>query len=419
VGLILAGVLARYFTPEEFGLWSILISLNGIILSGFDLGFGNALRNKMAQLYTYRYDEESKTYFFSIFYWFVLSAILLTLLFYSVKPFIPWGIIFKTTNHAIVENGASLIIMGSSIFALNIAFNLYTAGFFSYQESHWNAVLNGLSKIALLAFNLLFVVLLQSFFAINLMTFLVTLFSSVVAFIAFLVVRKWQFIIVPFKTAWAKVKELWLKSAQFALLQIFSTILLTVDYFVVSSISGLDIVGEYFIVKRIYLVLASFHFAILLPIWSAYTESIESRDVLWAEKLLKKTALYTVIIFVLGVTAMYFVGNYIIFLWTGKEITNMALFIWLGVWGFVYGWCNCFSVFLNATGYLKKQVILVGLAAVVFIPLSLLLGEKYGVLGICYSLILVGLPVAISNPVESITIIKNYQTNTVHKNSQL
>jgi O-antigen/teichoic acid export membrane protein len=251
------------------------------------------------------------------------------------------------------------------------------------------------------------------------MTFLVTLFSSVVAFIAFLVVRKWQFIIVPFKTAWAKVKELWLKSAQFALLQIFSTILLTVDYFVVSSISGLDIVGEYFLVKRIYLVLASFHFAILLPIWSAYTESIESRDVLWAEKLLKKTALYTVIIFVLGVTAMYFVGNYIIFLWTGKEITNMALFIWLGVWGFVYGWCNCFSVFLNATGYLKKQVILVGLAAVVFIPLSLLLGEKYGVLGICYSMILVGLPVAISNPVESITIIKNYQTNTVHKNSQL
>jgi hypothetical protein len=27
-------------TPEEFGLWSILISLNGILLSGFDFGLG-------------------------------------------------------------------------------------------------------------------------------------------------------------------------------------------------------------------------------------------------------------------------------------------------------------------------------------------------------------------------------------------
>jgi O-antigen/teichoic acid export membrane protein len=55
VGLILAGMLARYFTPEEFGLWSILISLNGVLLSGFDFGFGNALRNRMAQLYAGRY----------------------------------------------------------------------------------------------------------------------------------------------------------------------------------------------------------------------------------------------------------------------------------------------------------------------------------------------------------------------------
>ena len=104
----MTGVLARYFSAEEFGLWSILISLNGVLLSGFDFGFGNALRNKMAQLYAYRFDEESKTYFFSIFYWFVFSSILLTLIFYSVKPFIPWEILFKTQNHIIIENGASL-----------------------------------------------------------------------------------------------------------------------------------------------------------------------------------------------------------------------------------------------------------------------------------------------------------------------
>ena len=51
VGVLMAGILARYFSPEEFGLWAILMSLNGILINGFDFGFGNALRNKLAQLY--------------------------------------------------------------------------------------------------------------------------------------------------------------------------------------------------------------------------------------------------------------------------------------------------------------------------------------------------------------------------------
>ena len=413
MGIILAGMLARYFTQEEFGLWSILISLNGIFLSGFDFGFGNALRNRMSQLYAGGHNRESKIYFFSIFYWFIVSASALTLIFYSVGPFIPWNVLFKSTDPFIIENGASLMIIGASILSFNIAFNLYTSGFFSFQESHWNALMNGASKIALLAFSVLFVLLLQSFFAINLIAFLVTLCSSVAAFLIFLAIRKWKFMRIPLKTALGKVKELWIQSAQFAFLQIFSTVLLMADLFIISKVVGLEIVGEYFLVKRLYLVLASFHFAILLPLWSAYTEAIESKDVSWAEGLLKKTILYTIIIFVFGVTVMYFMGNQIIFLWTGKEITNTELFILLGTWGFIYGWCNCFSVFLNATGYLKKQVVFVGLAAVLFIPLSLILGEKYGIQGICYSLIIVSLPVAFSNPIETMAIIKNLKSKAI------
>ena len=51
VGLILAGLMARFFSAPEFGLWSILMSLNGIMIMGLDLGSGNTLRNKLVQLY--------------------------------------------------------------------------------------------------------------------------------------------------------------------------------------------------------------------------------------------------------------------------------------------------------------------------------------------------------------------------------
>jgi O-antigen/teichoic acid export membrane protein len=405
VGLIIAGMLARYFTSEEFGLWSILISLNGILLSGFDFGFGNALRNRMAQLYAGREDEKNKIYFFSVFCWFSFSAIALSLIFCSVKPLIPWTLLFKSSDVLLVRTGSCLMTLGGSILAFNIAFNVYTAGFFSHQESHWNALLNGISKLILLLLTVLFVLTLQSFFTINLLTFLITLLSSMTGFIVFLAVRKWGFAVIPIREIVVRVKELWLKSAQFACLQVFSTVLLMADLFVVSKILGLEIVGEYFLVKRLYLVLASFHFAILVPVWSAYTESIESRDVHWAKKTFRKAAVYTVVVFILGVTAMYFGGNYIIYWWTGKEITNMSLFFWLGMWGFMYGWSNCFSVFLNATGYLKYQVILGGFAATAFVPLSLLWGGSHGVVGVCMALVAVSLPFAIFAPIESICIL--------------
>jgi O-antigen/teichoic acid export membrane protein len=410
VGLILAGLLARHFSPEEFGLWSILVSLNGILLTGFDLGFGNALRNKLAQLYKRSQPEDlqSPIYFFSIFYWFIFSALIFTGVFFALKGTIPWENLFRSTDVHILQDGSSLMITGASILAFNIAFNLYMSGFFAFQESHWNALLNGLSKLALLVCVFFFLVLGMSFYFLNLMFFLITLLGSMVSFSIFLSIRKWRWQSIPFSRAFEKVKELWEKSAQFALLQVFSVFLLNADFFVVSKVLGLEMVGDYFIVKRIYLIIASFHFAILLPIWSAYTESVESMDFQWVEKILRKTVFYTIIIFVGGILGMVLVGDSLIYLWTGKQINSVPLFMWLGVWCLIYGWNNCFSVFLNGTGNLKWQVVFVGLGSAAFIPLSLFWGDKYGIIGVCFALIIVSIPVGISNPIQSAAILKKY-----------
>jgi len=221
VGIFMAGILARYFSSEEFGLWSILMSLNGILVNGFDLGFGNALRNRLAQLYSNPdlARKEGPGYFFSIFFWFILSAAILTGLFFTLKPRVPWGLLFRSENSELVNQGASLLILGASILAFNIAFNLYTSGFFGYQETHWNALLNGFSKLSLLCFLAALVILQRSFFFINLMFFLLTLAASMVSFFIFLNRRKWPLQIPALASIWAKVKELWGKSAQFALLQ--------------------------------------------------------------------------------------------------------------------------------------------------------------------------------------------------------
>ena len=409
VGLILAGVLARYFSPAEFGLWSILMSLNGILINGFDLGFGNALRNRMAQGYgRVPGEEQNQVYFFSIFYWFLLVAAFLTGIFFLAKPLLPWTVLFNSGDPELIAEGSCLMAIGGSILAFNVAFYLYNPGFFAYQESHWNAVLNGLSKLCLLLLTVGFVLASFSFMFINLMFFVITLCASVVSFVLFLRIRGWPLRVFPRGVLWGRVKELWKKSAQFGLLQIFSTFLLNADYFVVSKVLGLEMVGDYFLVKRIYLVLASFHFAILLPLWSAYTESAESRDFVWMEKMLRRTVRYTLLIFVGGIAGMLVGGDFILYLWTGKKVDSLPLFLWMGVWGLIYGWNNCFSVFLNGTGHLKFQVLFVGIAAICFVPLALFLGERYGTVGVCWALIGVSLPVAVSNPLQSFSVAGEY-----------
>jgi O-antigen/teichoic acid export membrane protein len=407
----MAGILARYFSPEEFGMWAILMSLNGILINGFDFGFGNALRNKLAQLVGQEETAElqGRIYFLSVFYWFILSAIFLTGVFFVAKWLIPWEFLFRSQNSGLVGEGSLLIAVGGSILAFNIAFNTYSSGFFGYQESHWNGLFNGLSKIGLLLATVVLVLLGLSFSFINITLFLITLGVSALAWGVFLKVRQWPLGRIPRPTIWEKIKELWRPSAQFAALQVFSTGLLNADYFVVSGVLGLETVGDYFLIKRVYLVLGSFHFALLLPIWSAYTEALANRDFAWIDQTLRKTVGYTLLIFATGILVMVLLGDRIIYLWTGKWVQTTSLFFWLGVWGLVYGWSNCFSVFLNGTGHLKWQVLWVVVAAFAFPPIAILLGKGLGALGICLALIIVSLPVTVSNPWESFRIVRGFR----------
>jgi O-antigen/teichoic acid export membrane protein len=407
----MAGILARYFSPEEFGMWAILMSLNGILINGFDFGFGNALRNKLAQLVGQEETAElqGRIYFLSVFYWFILSAIFLTGVFFVAKWLIPWEFLFRSQNSGLVGEGSLLIAVGGSILAFNIAFNTYSSGFFGYQESHWNGLFNGLSKIGLLLATVVLVLLGLSFSFINITLFLITLGVSALAWGVFLKVRQWPLGRIPRPTIWEKIKELWRPSSQFAALQVFSTGLLNADYFVVSGVLGLETVGDYFLIKRVYLVLGSFHFALLLPIWSAYTEALANRDFAWIDQTLRKTVGYTLLIFATGILVMVLLGDRIIYLWTGKWVQTTSLFFWLGVWGLVYGWSNCFSVFLNGTGHLKWQVLWVVVAAFAFPPIAILLGKGLGALGICLALIIVSLPVTVSNPWESFRIVRGFR----------
>ncbi len=402
IWLVLTGLMAHHFTAYQFGLWSLVITINSLCLS-LDLGFANALRNKIASLFANdrNNDKEELAYFFSTFYVFLSIVVVLSLLTLFSKNFIPWNILFNTSDQAIILEGSKLFIIAIIFSLFNVVFSLNMAGFFGYQESFWNSLFAFLSKLSILVLTVCFISIRISFFWTTVLLFAGILFSSIFAFNFFLHKRKWKILYIEYKELIYKLKELWSKSIYFAFLQLFAVIYLWLDMFIVTKNFGLEVVGDYSLVKRGYLVFSTLYLAFLAPIWSAYTVAIEKNDIAWAKKVLNKSCLIVFFIFIPLIFFICIFGAKIIYFWTGKHINNLSLYLLLGIWSLVYSWNNCFSIFLNATGNLKLQIFLIGLAIVLFIPLSNYFGKYYGVAGICTALILVSLPIAVSNPIQS------------------
>jgi len=415
-GFFITGMLTRYLLPDEFGLWSLIMSLTGIF-GGIDFGFANALRNKMSQLYVdkEKNDELIKKYYFSIFYAFVLWAIFITIVVVVLKPFVNWSMLFKTTKYSIVRDGSLLFIIGASVFSFNLAFSVSTVGFFSYQESHWNAVIGIIFKILLLAVTFVLIKYHSTFVVLNSAFLFVTVISGIISFTFFNIKRKWSLILLQSKIVANSIRKLFGKSMQFIMLQIAAIVYAQIDLFIISKILGLESVGEFSLVKKLFLVFFAFQFSFLMPIWSAYTEAVESNDFLWVKRIVSKSALYSVVIFAFLMLFFAIFGPFIIHVWTGKSIDNRIIYLLLGIFYILTAWSTSFSVFLNANNLLKKQIVLLSLSSVMLIILSIILCRHYGLIGICIALTLTSLPLAISNPIQSYNFIRKRGYRTGHE----
>ncbi len=412
-GLLTTGILARYFTPELFGLWAILTFLIGVI-PVLDIGIGLALRNKLSALYSDRqnHNESGRIYFFSVFYAYIYLSLILAVLLCFAYYIIPWGMMLNTTDPQIIQEGSFSYIAALIILVLSLPFGVSLSGFFSRQETHWNSFFETLKSILAIIFIVSLVVLHARFTVIVIWFSIAMLIPVIISFFTFLRKCRWKFTVLKTKDFLSKIRELIPESIRFGLMQFSATLMFSTQALIVGKTTGLKDAGEYALVQKLFLILSIVHFAVLTPLWSAYTEAAASKDMIWVKKILMYSVAFTLLVFTFGSTALYWLGKPIIFLWTGKTLTNAPLFAWMGLWVFVTGWVNCFSVYLNGIGKLGMQTVLIIPAAVVYIPLSLYLGGKFGLTGVCLAGSIVWLPLAVSNPIQTAMSLRD--TNKLH-----
>lgn len=139
---------------------------------------------------------------------------------------------------------------------------------------------------------------------------------------------------------------------------------------------------------------------IAAPLWSATTDAYTKGDWDWINKMMKKMRKVMILFFVL-LFVMFVASELVYYIWVGRSVNIgyllsalMALYMALLIFS------TCYSNILFGIGKIRLITIVTVFQAVIYIPLAICLGHKWGLYGIVLALLLVNMLCAVCNKIQ-------------------
>ena len=150
----------------------------------------------------------------------------------------------------------------------------------------------------------------------------------------------------------------------------------------ISRILGPTAVSEYNVAYKYFNVLHMFSIIILTPCWSAFTEAYIKKDYIWMKNMKRRLEqIWFCIIPV--VCLMYFLAPIIFKVWIGDNIhVHNDVIIVLGIYTIAQILAGTYMYIINGIGKVRLQMIVYLLFAIISIPLMIVLGKAFGIMGI-------------------------------------
>jgi O-antigen/teichoic acid export membrane protein len=401
VGIVLMPLTINYLDPTKYGIWITLSSLISWF-SFFDIGLGNGLRNKFALAIAKGNHELARVYVSTTYA--MLSSIVMVILFlfYIINPFMNWNTILNTgVNSGLQAELSSLALIVFTFFSLNFILKLITTILIADQKTALASVFDLLSKI--ISLSLIFILtkvssgsLLYIGFVFSGVPVLVLLVSNVWFFGGKYNIYKPSMKFVDL----SKAKDLLSIGVQFFIIQIAVILLYQTNNIIIAQLFGPSEVTVYNVAYR-YLTFLTMIFSIVLsPYWSAITEAWAKKEILWIKNVIDKLITLWFFLLVIAIL-MVFVSSSIYHVWIGNLVSvPYKLTVLIAIWVVINAWNSIFAIFLNGVSKIKLQLIIGITAALINIPIALLLGSKLGIHGIVLANIIVVLPGAFIYPIQ-------------------
>jgi len=396
-----------YLGSEKYGLWLTIFSFIGWF-SFFDFGIGNGLRNKLTVALSSNDIPLAKAYVSTAY--FSMVFIICSLIAIFIIPFylIPWESIFNYTNND--ESINQLLAIIYLVFSLNLILRMITTIYYADQKSSVSGLIQMTGQI---------IIFISIYIAMKFSSSSLILYGSIVIGSQMLVLIIASFVsffgkyshIRPSIKAFEKkyLKDILSLGGKFFLIQIVAILVFSTDNFIINYYLGAEQVTIYNIAFKYFMFVTMAMTIILEPYWSAFTSATAKNDNAWIKKSIRN--LLKISIFAsLVVIIMIFIADEAYLRWVGEDIkVPFLLTILIGINTIIQVFMQPIIMYINGVGKLKLQMYNGIFAAVLNIPLSILLAVKYdlGVSGVILATILVRLSGLFIYPIQVYKLINN------------
>jgi O-antigen/teichoic acid export membrane protein len=411
ISMILIPLTIDYVGKERNGIWLTLYSML-IWLNLFDIGFGNGMKNKLAEAKAKGETELAKRYVSSTYAIISLICLSIFIVFCLVNPYLDWMKILKSVPAVYSREISGLVWIFMASFCFTFVLNLLKFVVNADQRPAIGSCLDMLGQVL----TLIGIFTLSRTTPPSLISLgLVTGFSPVVVFIiaSFILFNRrykaWKpsFKCVDFKLAGSMLNL----GIKFFIATCASFLVTQTLPFLIQRMTNPVEVTNYNTAFRLFSVAFNIMGIIVLPYWSSFTDAYVQKDFAWMQKSISYLKKLFVILLICQLTLLV-LSPIIYYVWVNywlKDPLTIPFFMSSMVCLYVCTlcWLNISIYPINGIGKIKLQVYSSVLEMILLIPVALWLGHTWGTPGIIMAPIIIYIPRMIWAPIQLNKLIKN------------
>ncbi len=384
IGILLVPMTINYVDATKYGIWLIISSIVGWF-NLFDIGFGNGLKNKLAQTNALKQYDDSRIFISSTYAILAVISCVIFLSFFIASQFLNWNKILNIPINSI-SNLKELIIILFGIFCIQFVSQILNVILTAVHATSKVSILSFISQVLCLILIYLFTKfthgsLFYLVIAFGGIPILIQIISSIWYFNSSYKYLAPNFNLIDFK----KAKSLLSIGGYFFLIQIGALILFETDNIVITQIFGPKEVTTFNISYKLFSIVINIFTIVMTPFWSAFTDAYTKNDFGWIKSIFKKMYLYWMI---LGLICLFLtsISTFVYKLWLENKVqVPISLSISMGLYVVGFCWLMIHCYLLNGIGKIKLQLYLYIISMLINIPLAIFLGKTIGIAGVTLS----------------------------------
>ena len=379
--LLLVPMTIHYINPTQYGIWLTLSSIIGWI-GFFDLGLGNGFRKKYAEAKANADIETAKNYVSTTYATISIIVAVIYCVVLVVNHYIDWAEFLNVDSSYRTElHNVFFIII--TFFCLNMVANLITTLLTADQKPGVASVMGVLGQLLSL-FSIYILTKLTRGSLTNLALYYSGIPTLVLVFASFYTYTFTSYRnIRPAITSvnFGMVRSILSLGVQFFAISLCGIVLFQIINIVLSREVGPEAVTEYNVAYRLFNVIFMITIIFVTPFWSAFTDAYTKKDFNWMKNVLYKLERTWLVFCLLGII-MLLASPLLYRLWIGDSVSipfllsaEVLLYMLFQSIGAIY------MNLINGIGYVRIQLIIYVLTALISYPALLISCRFFGVSG--------------------------------------